>query len=205
MVWNSNRITNPELPSLQHYWWWMDHDEWVPVMTNLPPALEAILQLVQFGCSKERCSTNPCQCCKAGLNCTDLCNCSDNGDTWDHDVQEEDVLYSDEEDSSDGEMYMPSEPHEQSITVFMTNKGAKTCFRKVMVDFDILVKLLWKVIPIILRWGKFIWSLVMVWLHCITVLKKKLGDDRLSQINVCRLQNTSLFWSNWLPAQYLSY
>jgi len=36
----------------------------------------------------------------------------------------------------------PSEPHEQSITVFMTNNRAKTCFREVMVDFDILVKLL---------------------------------------------------------------
>ena len=36
----------------------------------------------------------------------------------------------------------PSEPHEQSITVFMTNNHAKTCFREVMVDFEILVKLL---------------------------------------------------------------
>ncbi|CAH3141394.1 unnamed protein product [Porites evermanni] len=59
---------------------------------NLPPAPEAILQLVQCGCSKERCSTNRCQCHKAGLNCTDLCNCSDNGETCDNDVQKEDVL-----------------------------------------------------------------------------------------------------------------
>lgn len=38
----------------------------------------------------------------------------------------------------------PSEPHEQSITVFMTNYNncAKTCFREVMLDFKILVKLL---------------------------------------------------------------
>ena len=84
----------------------MDHDEWVPLMTNLPPALEAILQLVQCRCSKERCSTNLCQCRKAGLNCTDLFNCSDNGETSDNEVQEEDVLYSDEEESSDSEMYI---------------------------------------------------------------------------------------------------
>ena len=84
----------------------MDQEEWVPVMTNLPPAPEAILQLEQCRCSKERCSTNRCQCCKAGLNCTDLLNCSDNGETSDNDVQEEDVLYSDEEDSSDSEMYI---------------------------------------------------------------------------------------------------
>ena len=106
MVWNSDRITNPELPSPQHYGWQMDQEEWVPVMTNLPPAPEAILQLVQCGCSKERCSTNRCQCRKAGLNCTDLCNCSNNGETCDNDVQEEDVLYSGEEDSSDSEMYI---------------------------------------------------------------------------------------------------
>ena len=64
---------------------------------------EAILQLVQCGCSKERCPTNRCQCRKAGLNCTDLCNCSDNAD---NDIQGEDVLYSDKEDSSDSEMYI---------------------------------------------------------------------------------------------------
>ena len=84
----------------------MDQEEWVPVMTKLPPAPEGIPQLVQCGCSKERCSTNLYQCRKAGLNCTDLCNCSDNGETSDNDVQEEDVLYSDEEDSSDIEMYI---------------------------------------------------------------------------------------------------
>ena len=38
MVWNSDRITNPELLSPQHYGWRMDQEEWVPVMTNMPPA-----------------------------------------------------------------------------------------------------------------------------------------------------------------------
>lgn len=38
IVWDSDRITNPELPSPQHYGWRMDHEEWVPLMTNLPPA-----------------------------------------------------------------------------------------------------------------------------------------------------------------------
>lgn len=70
-------------------------------MANLPPAPEAILQLVKCGCSKERCSTNRCQCRKVGVNCTELCNCSYNGETCDNDVQEDDVLYSDEEDISD--------------------------------------------------------------------------------------------------------
>ena len=38
MVWNSDRITNPALPSPQQYGWQMDQDEWIPVMTNLPRA-----------------------------------------------------------------------------------------------------------------------------------------------------------------------
>ena len=33
----------------------------------------------------------------------------------------------------------PSEPREQSITVFLTNNCAKTCFREVMIDFKILL------------------------------------------------------------------
>ena len=105
-VWNSDRITNPELPSSQHYGWRMDQEEWVTVMTNMPPAPKAILQLVQCGCSKKRCFTNRCQCRKAGLNCKNFCNCSDNGESCVNDVQEEDVLDSYEEDSSDSKMYI---------------------------------------------------------------------------------------------------
>ena len=71
----------------------------------------------------------------AGLNCTDLCNCSDNGKTCDNDVQEEDVLYSDEC------IYM-TEPHEQSLTVSITDNHAKIFFGEVKVDFDMLLKLL---------------------------------------------------------------
>ena len=49
MVCNRDRVTNPELPSPQHYGCSMDQDDWLPVMTKLPPAPEAILQLVKCG------------------------------------------------------------------------------------------------------------------------------------------------------------
>ena len=62
---------------------------------------EAILQIVKCGCSNERCSTNRSRCYNGGLNCTNLCTCANNGETCDNDVQEEDVLYSDEENISD--------------------------------------------------------------------------------------------------------
>ena len=45
----------------------MENAEWVPVMKTLPPAPEAVIELVKCGYSKERCSTNRCQCRRAGL------------------------------------------------------------------------------------------------------------------------------------------
>ena len=76
----------------------MDKDGWLPVMTTLPPAPEAVTQLVKCGCSKERCSTNHCQCRRAGLHCTDLCNCSDTEEC--ENVREEDDVLEDDEDST---------------------------------------------------------------------------------------------------------
>ena len=51
-------------------------DEWQPVITQLSPVPEAIIQLVKCNCVKERCSNNRCQCRKAELKCTDFCTCS---------------------------------------------------------------------------------------------------------------------------------
>ncbi|XP_032229946.2 uncharacterized protein LOC5505744 [Nematostella vectensis] len=77
MVWNSDILANPELPSPSDYGWKLEADEWVPVMTSLKPAPDAVLHLVKCGCLTERCSTNRWQCRKAGLPCTDLCGCAD--------------------------------------------------------------------------------------------------------------------------------
>jgi len=58
-------------------------------------------------CAKERCSMNRCQCCKAGLLCTDLCSCSDDDDDdgcenqqgeWDDD--DSDIEDEDDDDDS---------------------------------------------------------------------------------------------------------
>lgn len=106
MVWNNDRVPNPELPSPQDYGWEMEANEWVPVMTTLPPAPEAIIHLVKCSCAKERCSNNRCQCRKAGLTCTDLCTCSDseelcsNKQEEDKEPDESDYEY-DSDDSDD--------------------------------------------------------------------------------------------------------
>ncbi|KAL9978164.1 hypothetical protein ACROYT_G015654 [Oculina patagonica] len=104
MVWNKDAVPNPVLPSPRDYCWVMENGEWVPVMTTLTPAPEAIIQLVKYRCSKERCKSNLCQCRRAGLLCTDLCSCSDdsecenqqNGDLYQSDMDE-----SDDDESSD--------------------------------------------------------------------------------------------------------
>lgn len=69
-------------------------------MTKLQPAPDAVLHLVKCGCGKERCRNNRCSCRRAGLNCTDLCNCSndDTAETCDNSV---DMIDSCVDDSSD--------------------------------------------------------------------------------------------------------
>ncbi|KAK3733482.1 hypothetical protein QZH41_007067 [Actinostola sp. cb2023] len=128
MVWNNDIVPNPQLPSPQNYGWKMDEDHWLPVMTKLPPAPEAIIQLVKCGCVKERCSTNRCQCRKAGLSCTDLCTCSDTESCENGQEDEEDnVLESggdDDDDDSDGfdELHqLSANGHSRKRTALLTD------------------------------------------------------------------------------------
>ena len=100
LVWNNDHVANPVLPSPEGYGWQDEDGKWVPVMTNLPPAPEAIIQLVRCKCAKSRCSNNRCQCQKAGLVCTDLCLCSE-------DCQNEYAESDDEYDEDEVEQEIP--------------------------------------------------------------------------------------------------
>ena len=77
LVWNNDHVANPVFPSPEGYGWQDEDGKWVLVMTNLPPASEAIIRLVRCKCAKSRWSNNRCQCQKAGLVCTDLSLCSE--------------------------------------------------------------------------------------------------------------------------------
>ena len=101
MVWNNDRVSNHVLLSPRGYGWTMENDEWIPVMTTLSPAPEAIIQLVKCKCAKERCSTNRCQCRKAGLLCMDLCSCSEDDNKCENQPGECDDDDSDIEDEED--------------------------------------------------------------------------------------------------------
>ena len=101
MVWNNDKVPNPNILSPENYGWRKDGDEWRPVMTTMLPAPEAIIEMVKCGCVKQRCSTNRCQCRKAGLSCTELCACSDDDEPCENALQEDGDEYSDGNDESD--------------------------------------------------------------------------------------------------------
>ncbi|XP_015750019.1 PREDICTED: uncharacterized protein LOC107329879, partial [Acropora digitifera] len=91
LVWNLDTVPEPQLPSPGTFGWKSQDEKWVPVTTSLPPAPEAIIQLVKCGCIKTRCSTNRCNCRKTELKCTNLCSCADSGDLCDTDADDKDV------------------------------------------------------------------------------------------------------------------
>ena len=78
LILSLDSVPSPDLPPPQENGWKLEDDQWVPIMTSLPPAPDAIIELVGCGCKTSHCSSNRCNCRKAGLNCTDLCACSDN-------------------------------------------------------------------------------------------------------------------------------
>ena len=106
MVWNNDHVPYPVLPSPRGYGWTLENDEWIPVTATLSPATEAIIQLLKCKCAKERCSTNRCQCRKAGLPSTDLCSCSEDDDKSENqpgecDDDDDDSDIEDQEDDAD--------------------------------------------------------------------------------------------------------
>ena len=101
MVWNNDKEVNPELPSPQDYVWMMEDNEWLPVMTRLAPAPKAVIHLVKCGCVKQRCKRNHYHWRKAGLNCTDLCSFSDNGQKCENEEHIALMKETDNEDESD--------------------------------------------------------------------------------------------------------
>ena len=101
-------VPEQQLPSPETFGWRLDGDKWVPVMTTLTPAPDAVVQLVRCGCTKSKCSSNRCSCRKANLNCTDLCSCFDVDDMTENKLEEdeydddsEDLSYESDDSDSD--------------------------------------------------------------------------------------------------------
>ena len=88
MIWNQANTANPDIPSPADYGWKLEEERWVPVMTLQLPAPQSVLQLVKCSCSKSRCQSAKCSCQKAGLNCTDICGCSNAGDICENQMRD---------------------------------------------------------------------------------------------------------------------
>ena len=85
-----------QLPSPETFGWKLDGDKWVPMMTKLPPAPDAVVELVRCECTKSKCSSNTCSCRNANLNCMDLSRYSDVDDD-----DSEDLSYESDDSDSD--------------------------------------------------------------------------------------------------------
>ncbi|CAH3043013.1 unnamed protein product [Porites lobata] len=111
MIWANDKVANPDLPSPENYGWKKDKDKWIPVMTRLQPAPDAVLYLVKCGCGKDKCRNNRCSCRRASLTCTGLCSCSndetgeecDNVDMIENDSCDDETSDEQDDDSEEDE------------------------------------------------------------------------------------------------------
>ena len=55
LIWNSDTVACPQLPTPIGYGWALDGTSYKPISTTLPPAPDAIVQLVKCGCKKSSC------------------------------------------------------------------------------------------------------------------------------------------------------
>ena len=75
IVWKDLNI-RPNYPPPEKYGWVNKNNVYEEIMTTLPPAPDALINLIQCKCKKSQCSNLLCSCKKAKLKCTDLCGCS---------------------------------------------------------------------------------------------------------------------------------
>ena len=80
-IWANAIISNPEASNQESYGWQRIDGLFVSVMTTLPPAPDAIVELVKCGCSKTKCGSARCKCVANKLVCFELCSCDDTEET----------------------------------------------------------------------------------------------------------------------------
>ena len=121
LVWRLDIEPEQQLPSPETFGWRLDGDKWVPVMTTLTPAPDAVIQLVRCGCPKSKCSSNRCSCRKANLNCTDLCSCFDVDDMSENKLEEDEY-----DDDSEDLSYESADSDSNSQNTYKTAPDSMT-------------------------------------------------------------------------------
>ena len=75
MVWHHAGDAKPELPSPVSYGWKREATHFVPIITSVKPAPDAVVELVKCGCSVGMCRGGNCSCRRVGMLCTRMCTC----------------------------------------------------------------------------------------------------------------------------------
>lgn len=101
MVWNHDGIAKPDIPQPSQLGWTVENSIYVPVITLLPPAPKAVLELVSCKCVKDMCRTARCSCKRANVVCTEMCTCEGSDDICLNTQQPP----SSESDDSDDELF----------------------------------------------------------------------------------------------------
>ena len=101
-IWQQDLNANPKcLDPTTHGWTLKENRTYHPVVSTVPPAPEAVVELVKCSCVASRCSGR-CSCKSHNLPCTELCKCETSEEMCDNQNPGKiNVENSDTDDSSD--------------------------------------------------------------------------------------------------------
>ena len=74
-IWTTSLSSIQNIPSPREWGWKKEDNSWKPVWMTIEEAAKACSELIKCGCKSQRGCASHCVCMKAGLSCTDLCDC----------------------------------------------------------------------------------------------------------------------------------
>lgn len=101
MTWKTSHRQKPTTPNPEQHGWERDDGVLMPVLTDMPPAPEQLIEVSSCIC-KTGCNTMRCKCKKNNMVCTEMCLCVE----CQNDDEEEDEVNNNpswSEDEDDGE------------------------------------------------------------------------------------------------------
>ncbi len=73
-MWLQDLVLNPSSLDPLSMGWKIQDNKYLPILSQIPPAPDAVLQLVRCTCEKSQCSKR-CSCRSNNVVCTELCKC----------------------------------------------------------------------------------------------------------------------------------
>ena len=91
---------DPIIPSPEGYEWTVSAQNHLQIYwTSLPPAPDAVLNMISCACAKSKCAAGGCSCLSVHLKCTDLCKCKNYENTLDESDNSDDNFDEDKIDT----------------------------------------------------------------------------------------------------------